>query len=270
MPAVDPQRLAQETRELLGLLGEPERFVRLLLDRLEFYSDQARRLGPIEELAGSEPAFRVRPPVLRSLRRAFAQAAQVRPKQALASAEMLWDSGWREARLLAAALLSPSARSAAAEVERWAATTDDRQVLRELAETGLAGLRQAHPAEFLKSARSWLKAARERPRLLALWALQAAAQDPGFQDLPGLLRALRGAASAVRGESRRALRGLIEALARRSPAEAASFLLQELQRQEQSLAPLVSQALPAFPERQRAVLLERLSAYRHAGIMPPD
>jgi len=267
MPAVDSQRLSRETQELLGLLGEPERFVRSLLDRLEFYSDHARRVGPIEELAGSEPAFRVRSPVLRSLRRAFAKAAQDRPKQALACAEQLWDSGWREPRLLAAALLSPAARLAAAQAERWADTTDDRQVLKELAETGLAGLRQAHPAEFLKSARSWLKAGRERPRLLAIWALLAAAQDPVFQDLPGLLRALRGAAAAVRGESRRALRGLIEALARRSPAEAASFLLHELQRQEQALAPLVSQALPAFPERQRAVLLERLSAHRRAGII---
>jgi hypothetical protein len=154
-------------------------------------------------------------------------------------------------------------------ISGWAQSTEDRQVLQELADSGLAGLRRASPARFLRTVRSWLREGRERPRLLALLALRAAAQDPEYSDLPGLLRATEGVVAAVRGESRRALRTLIEALARRSPAEAASFVLQEFADRPQPMSALLQQCLAAFPERQRSLLQERLSAYRQAGIMRP-
>ena len=266
MPAIEPQRLSQETDRLLQQLGQPEDFVRAVLERLEFYADRTKRSGLVDEIAGRERSFNIRSPVLRSLRREFTRAAGQRPAEALPAAQHLWDSGWGEARILAAAMLQATVKpAAAAQVERWAETTEDRQVLLELAAAGTAGLRRASPAGFLRAVRGWLKSGRERPRLIALLALRAAVQDQDFLDLPGLFRSLHGAASAVRGESRRALRALIEALAQRSPAEAASFLLQEF---NPTWAPLVQQTLPAFPERQRSVLLERLSAYRQTGIMP--
>jgi hypothetical protein len=266
MPAVDPLRLAQDTRQLLEQLDDPEAFTRAVLERLEFYSDHAKRPGTADELAGGELAFRVRPPVLRSLRRDFSRAASERPTQALRAARQLWESGWREARILAAGMLPGAA--AARQVGQWAEATEDRQVLQELADAGLAGARRRSSAGFLRAVRTWLRQGRERPRLLALLALRGAALDPDFPDLPGLLRAVEGAATEVRGESRRALRTLIEALAQRSPAEAARFLLEEFGRQPAALAPILQQSLPAFPERQRAVLQERLSTHRRTGIMP--
>lgn len=271
MPAIDPERLSQDVQRLMGMLGEPPAFTAAVLEQLECYADRARRSRLTDELAAGERAFNVRPPVLRALSREFTRAARQRPKVSLRAADRLWEAGWRESRILAISMLKAVPQTSAADrVERWAQATEDRRVLSELAESGLAGLRQASPAAFLRSVRAWLRAGRERPRLLALLALQAAANDPDYQDLPGLLRSLRGVAGSVRAESRRALRELLRALAERSPAEAASYLLAEFKHQQQALAPLIQQTLPAFPARQQAVLKDCLSAHRRAGIMRPS
>lgn len=271
MPAVDPRRLAQDLRLLQDSLDDPAAFTRAVLERLELYADRARRSGLEDEVAGGERALHVRAPVLRALSREFARFAADQPGRGLRAADLLWEAGWRESRVLAISMLQAIPRSnTVTRVQRWAESTKDRRVLHALAEVGMAGLRRSSPAGFLRAVRSWLRDGRERPRLLALLALHAAAEDDEFQDLPGLLRSLAGVAGEVRGESRRALRELIRALARRSPAEAASFLLLEFQRQPQALAPMIQQALPSFPARQQAVLSERLSAYRRAGIMPPS
>lgn len=271
MPAVDPERLAQDLQRLQDLLHDPQAFTRAVLGQLEQYADPARRSGLEDEIAGGERALHVRPPLLRALSREFARIAAEHPGRCLRAADHLWQAGWRESRILAIHMLQSIPRSSAAtRVQGWADSTEDRRVLQELAEAGMAGQRRKSPASFLRAVRAWLRDGRERPRLLALQALRAAAEDDEFQDLPGLMRALSGVANQVRGESRRALRDLTRALARRSPAEAASFLLQEFNRDPQALAPLMQQALASFPARHQSVLAARLSTYRRAGIMPPS
>jgi hypothetical protein len=106
--------------------------------------------------------------------------------QSPAGRPALWDSGWREARVLATAMLQATVKpAAAAQVERWAETTEDRQVLSELAGAGTAGLRRASPGRFLRAVRSWLKSGRERPRLIALLALPSRRPGQNSSTCPG-------------------------------------------------------------------------------------
>lgn len=268
MPAVDPDRLDREIRAILRSFSDPPRLARQVLDHFEFYADRAKRSAAQDghELNGNVP--RVAQPVLRIMQRRFAAAAAADPDQSLIVSQALWETGWIDARLLAASILEPLTGNAIpGVVEAWSLATRDRSILRALAQSALSGWRRAHPDEFLKRCRTWLRARKEPKRILALCALQSAVEDPAFPAVPAVLESLERLAQSVRGDSRRALHHLIEALAERTPVETARFLLDELEAGVSGADRLIRACIEAFPSRQQASLQASLSAHRQAGII---
>lgn len=260
MPAVDPTRLEREIGEVLEAFADPVAFRRACLDLLDRYAERARRPGPATAADDSPAALGVPRPVVRSLQRALVGRARQEPEAARPLAQVLFETGAREAQLLAVSLLAavtPADLDPAA-VEAWAKAASDPVVRRALLDEALAAWRREQPEAFLRQVRLWTRQGRQG-QTLALEALEAAARDEGFRALPSLLDLLERQVEAVRGQRRRALLGVVEALAERSPAEAAQFLLDSLARGRTGAQWLTRHALPAFPEAYRQRLRQGLA-----------
>jgi hypothetical protein len=229
MPAIDPDRLTRQVVKVAAAIGDPIELRRRALDLLEFYADRTRRPGPSTQVDDVPPSFGAPRPVMRSLTSSLVRAVAGRRERALAAADALWRADYRETRLLAAALVgSLDDRQAAAWVEDHAALAEDNVVLGEMAGRGLAGWRQADPLGFVDNLTNWLDSSKRPTQHLALLAIIAAVDDPGFRQLPRLFPLLSGRSGSFRGEIRKAYTDSIRALARRSPPEATHFLMAEV------------------------------------------
>jgi hypothetical protein len=270
MPAVDPARLEREIETLMEAAAEPQALTRRVLDLLEFYAERARRTAGTEA-ATPYKAFGVPRPVVRGLGAALRARLGDNPEAALAAASALWGAGYRETQFLAASILGVlQGREAAGWAAARAETCPDAVCLAELARSGLAGWRAAEPQTYLAQTSAWLRSGSERVRALGATGLTALVDDASFEDLPAVFRLLTDLPLAGHGVFRRALEQTVDALARRSPPEAARFLLDALRLGTPGAASLARRSLPAFPARQRGLLEEALSEGRGAGIIPPS
>jgi hypothetical protein len=249
MPAIDPERLKRQVAEVAAAVGDPFELRRRALDVLEFYADRTRRPGPSTQLDDVPPMFGAPRPVMRTLSASLVGAVTTRPERARPAADALWRTGFRESRMLAAALVGSLDRAeAAAWVEAHAASADDSVVLAEMAGRGLAGWRGADPHAFVDQLTKWLDSDKRPTQHLGLLAIAAAVADPSFRQLPRLFSLLSGRSGSFRGEMRNAFTAAIRALARRSPPETTYFLISEVGSGDPAalrLARAVVETLPA-------------------------
>ncbi len=272
MPAIDPARLRRQIEELRDSAGEPARLRARILEIFEFYRDRTRR--PTAAARAADPGRRslgVPRPVLRALSRGLDEFLVPEVDLRIALAGELWGTGLAEAQHLAACVAGTLADGAAAE---WAAGLaggcDSRAALKDLAEEGLSALRVQHPERTLQIIEQWMRSGDPRTRALAYYAAVPLVADDEAEALPQVLRMLESTLADAGGFAQPALQRLVEALARRSPPEAARLLIDELGRAVAGIDELVRLSAPAFPPFQRARLERTLSALRRTGIIPPS
>jgi hypothetical protein len=261
VPAVDRARLAHQVEQVAAAVAEPAVFRRRFQDLMEFYADRTRRPNP------DAGGYGVPAPVLKAVAAALNDLA-LTPDQTALVADVLWSMNVREARLTALALArSQPLEDVAARVLAWSDTTQDPDVLDELAGPALITLRRREAAAFLAMMEVGCRAPTGRQRAFALRALAEAAADRSFQELPEVLRLLPSGPEAPVGDEARALSRLVAELARRSPGETLRLLRERLERRQPAAYRLALIALPELPERGRSRLQRSLSAFRAAGII---
>ncbi|OGO14526.1 MAG: hypothetical protein A2Y93_00890 [Chloroflexi bacterium RBG_13_68_17] len=272
MPAIDPARLRRQVEDL-GAQGREAALLRArTLELLDFYRDRTRR--PSAAARAADPNRRtlgVPRPVLRAVARGLDELLGPDADARLALAGELWEAGLAESQYLACCV------AGALPVEQavnWAAgrakLSDSRAALKDLAEQGLSDLRAQHPQHLLEAVERWMRSGDPRLRALAYFAAASQVDDEGFRDLPAVFRLVESTLQDAGGFPQPALQQLIEAMARRSPPEAARLLIDELGRAIPGIDDMVRLTLPAFPPFQRGRLERALSALRRAGIIPPS
>lgn len=256
MPAINPARLEKEIEAIIRLMEDPGEFRRKCLELLRFYADRTKRTLDSAEFELS--ALNAPNALVRTMANNFQDNVKDNPALAQPAASALWQSGFREARVLAVAMLGAQVRDEVPEwAAEWAKESVDPIVLDELARQGLVRWRESSPSAFLTRSAEWV--AERKTHLFGLKAIQSAVEDPGFEDLPSIYRILRGQSAKVRGESRRVLTELVSELSHRSPQETARFLLEELAREPELARRLIRDSLKAFPRRQQSLLQDALS-----------
>jgi len=180
----------------------------------------------------------------------------------------VWSLETREARLIALVLLRRQPPSdLLSRVLAWSETSEDPQVLAELAGAALAPVRTQQPEAFLQSLAGLRRHYKHRRRAFALRALQSAVEDRSFQSIPRVLELLPPGPVEPVGEERRALSELGVALARRTPGETSRWLKEALDRRQAWAYPVSLAAVEILPERSRPSLEVSLMRARAAGIM---
>ncbi|HXH22640.1 MAG TPA: DNA alkylation repair protein [Dehalococcoidia bacterium] len=172
--------------------------VALLTAALKGRADPSYEWGMRRTVPSQQPAHAVRVPEVRRVAAAWAREHRSLPAGAFtALAQALWDTGWREERLLAVYLLSR--RKAVMEtlpwdtIEAWAAGIDNWEHVDNLA--GLTGRMLVTRPELIDRVMALAASDHVWKRRLAIVTLIEAARDD-----PAWLPHLRAVAEGLRGD----------------------------------------------------------------------
>jgi hypothetical protein len=251
MPAVELSRLQNQLDDLSKVFDKPSLFREGINNLLDLYADRVYRHSPALKPAPFTPSFRVPPLVLRFMEQELLRLTRSDPGDALAVADELWKQNNLEARLFAAeilGLLPPEYRyEVFNRLKTWAEGARDTVALNLLLTRGTESLRDQEPMLWLRQIENWARDDREKIRILAIRALQAFADEEGFDNLPPVYRILTPLVHNADLPLKPSLESILESLARRSPGETAYFLRQILAATTNpSTIRLIRRIIPAF------------------------
>ena len=269
MPAIDLARLRKQANQLADFFFLPEDFLKHLREMLDFYVN--RTLRKKEDIApGSNlPTYRTPLVVMRQIEKAIGPTATENPHYALELADLLWDEGYIETRLLAAFLLGrtpPQEERLLARLTAWTQQVRDPSVRTALLTTSFARMRKETPDEFLTIIGEWLHPARQRYWSNGIQALLPMITDPRFENMPPIFELVRPVIEAAPGILQTDLENLINALYEDSPAETDYFLHEVLENSSNPLTAItLRRILNAFPSELQASLRELVRQKRAAN-----
>ena len=262
MPAIDLARLRKQANLLADFFFLPEDFLKHLREILEFYVNRTLRAQDHIASGSNLPTYRTPVVVMRQIENSINAQAMENPHYALELADLLWDEGYLETRLLAAFLLGripPQEERLLARLTAWTQQVRDPSVRSALLTTSLARMRRETPDEFLVVIGEWLHPARQRHWSDGIQTLLPMIDDPNFENLPPIFELIRPVIETAPGGLQIDLGNLINSLYRDAPSETNYFLLEVLKESSNSLtAVTLRRLLKTFPSELQASLRDLL------------
>jgi hypothetical protein len=268
MPAIDLARLRKQANRLADFFFLPQDFLKYLRETLDFYVN--RTLRKKENIAPDSTLATYRTPtvVLRQIENAIGAIAKENPHYALELADLLWDEGYIETRLLAAFMLGcipPQEERLLARLTAWTQQVRDPSVRAALLTTSLGRMRKETPDEFLVVIGEWLHPAREQLWPNGIQALLPMITDPNFDNLPPVFEIARPIIETAPGALQNDLGNLINAMYQASPYETIYYLREILENSPNPLtAVTLRRILSMFPSELQASLRELVRQKRSA------
>lgn len=257
MPAINLGRLEREVRRLESLFRSPGELTRSTLEVLGFYAERARRPSAAVTAERESRSLNVPMPVVRAIGMGLHRQVAEHAQDAWPAADALWGAGTRETRLLACWILSGFGGDSVADwIEPRAADLVDAPLMTAVVDRAFVSWRQVSGASYVHRIERWLRSSRSHLQALGLRTLGAGLDMPELNDLHRAFEALGLLPRPLRGEARSALADLLDALARRSPAETTRFLLDAIESDQPGIDRLARPLLASLPPAQR----ERLAA----------
>ena len=188
---------------------------------------------------------------MRQIQNAIGPIAAENPHNALELADLLWDEGYTETRLLAAFLLGripPQEERLLARLTVWTQQVRDPNVRAALLTTSLARMRTETPDEFLVLIGEWLHPARQQFWSNGIQALLPMITDPKYDNLPPVYELVRHIIEVAPGAFQADLGNLINALYQASPSETVYYLREILENSPNPLTAItMRRILTMFP-----------------------
>jgi hypothetical protein len=260
MPAIDLARLRKQANRLADFFFLPEDFLKHLREMLDFYVNYTLRKKEDIAPGSNLPTYRTPLVVMRQIEIAVGPTAMENPHKALELADLLWDEGHIETRLLAAFLLGripPEEERLLARLTAWTQQVRDPSVRAALLTTSLGRMRKETPDEFLVVVGEWLHPARQRLWPNGIQALLPMITDPSFDNLPPIYELVRPVIEAAPGTFQNDLGNLINALYQASPSETIYYLREILENSPNPLTVVtLRRILTMFPPELQASLRE--------------
>jgi predicted alpha/beta hydrolase family esterase len=230
MPAIDLTRLRKQAARLADFFFLPDEFMKHLREMLEFYVNYTLRT--VENVApGSNlKTYRTPPAVLTQIQNELRLKAEENPHFALELADILWDEGALETRLLASYLLGripPQEERLLPRITAWTQQIRDPDVRAALLTTSLTRMRKETPNQFLSLVREYLHPERSRSWSNGIQALIPMIADSDFENLPAIFDLVEPVIEEAPSTLQNELAELIVMLYRASPNETV-FLLKHI------------------------------------------
>lgn len=251
MPAIQMSRLKHQIAQLGDSFRQPDVFQHTLHEVLYFYANRTLRPQQSGARATLIPHYSPPAQVLRQIQVELTQRCAANPTAALALADRLWADTYLEPRILAIFLLgeiSPNPPEPILQrLREWAVPSTDHHLLDLLLASGKTRLQKEKPALWVDLLSSWLASDKIAIQALGLRALRSMVDDQSFENLPLTFVALTPLVSTSSSALIPELKGLIAALAQRSPGETVYFLRHALSvSNDDGAARLVRRCLDAF------------------------
>ncbi len=262
MPAIDLTRLRKQAARLADFFFLPDEFMKHLREILEFYVNYTLRT--VENVApGSNlKTYRTPPAVLTQIQNELRLKAEENPHFALELADMLWDEGALETRLLASYLLGripPQEERLLPRITAWTQQIRDPEVRVALLTTSLTRMRKETPNQFLALVREYLHPERSRSWSNGVQALIPMIADSDFENLPAIFDIVEPIVEEAPSTLQYDLTDLIVTLYRASPNETVFMLKHILNTTENQMTAITLRRIsPDFPPPLQKELRELL------------
>ena len=251
MPAIDLTRLRKQAARLADFFFLPDEFMKHLREILEFYVNYTLRT--VENVApGSNlKTYRTPPAVLTQIQNELRLKAEENPHFALELADILWDEGALETRLLAAYLLGripPQEERLLPRITAWTQQIRDPEVRVALLTTSLTRMRKETPNQFLTLVREYLHPERARSWSNGIQALIPMITDSDFENLPAIFDLVEPIVEEAPSTLQYDLTDLIVTLYRASASETIFMLKHILSTTENQMTAVTMRRIsPDFP-----------------------
>jgi hypothetical protein len=230
MPAIDLARLRKQAARLADFFFLPNEFMKHLREILDFYVNYTLRTKENVAPGSNLKTYRTPPAVLTQIENEIKTTAEENPHFALELADMLWDEGALETRLLAAFLLGripPQEERLLPRLTAWTQQVRDSDVRSALLSTSLTRMRKETPTQFLTLVREYLHPERPRTWSNGIQALLPMIADTSYNNLPPILDLVEPILEEAPSTLQNDLTDLIVALYRASTNETI-FLLKHI------------------------------------------
>ena len=236
MPAIDLARLRKQANRLADFFFLPDEFMKHLREMLEFYVNHTLRTKENVAPGSNLNTYRTPPAVLTQIENELRPVAEANPEFALNLADILWDEGALETRLLAAFLLGripPQEERLLPRLTAWTQQVRDPDVHSALLSTSLTRMRKETPTAFLTLIREYLHPARTRTWSNGIQALIPMIADAANVNLPPIFDIVEPIIEEAPSTLQNDLAELIVALYRASANET-TFMLKHILANTQS------------------------------------
>jgi hypothetical protein len=230
MPAIDLARLRKQANRLADFFFLPDEFMKHLREMLEFYVNHTLRTKENVAPGSNLRTYRTPPAVLTQIENELRAVAEANPEFALELADILWDEGALETRLLASFLLGripPQEERLLPRLTAWTQQIRDADVRSALLSTSLTRMRKETPNQFLNLIREYLHPARLRTWSNGIQALLPMIADATNANLPPIFDMVEPIIEEAPSTLQNDLTDLIVALYRASSNET-TFLLKHI------------------------------------------
>lgn len=230
MPAIDLARLRKQANRLADFFFLPDEFMKHLREILDFYVNYTLRTKENVAPGSNLKTYRTPPAVLTHIENELRAVAEANPHFALELADVLWDEGALETRLLAAFLLGripPQEERLLPRLTAWTQQIRDPEVRSALLSTSLTRMRKETPNQFLILVREYLHPERTRTWSNGIQALLPMIADTSFTNLPPILDLVEPIIEEAPSTLQNDLADLIVALYRASANET-TFMLKHI------------------------------------------
>jgi hypothetical protein len=238
MPAIDLARLRKQANRLADFFFLPDEFMKHLREILEYYVNHTLRTKENIAPGSNLMTYRTPPVVLRHIENELHEVAAENPEYALNLADLLWEEGALETRLLSAFLLGqipPQEEHILPRITAWTQQIRDPSVRSALLTISLARMRKETPNQFLGLIQELLHPARARIWSNGIQALLPMIADAKFENFPPILDLVEPIIQAAPASLQTDLENLIIELYKTSPSETTFFLKQILSASENQM-----------------------------------
>jgi len=262
MPAIDLARLRKQANRLADFFFLPDEFMKHLRGMLDFYVNYTLRSKENAAPGSNLKTYRTPPAVITHIENELRTVAEENPHFALELADVLWDEGALETRLLAAFLLGripPQEERLLPRLTAWTQQVRDPDVRSALLSTSLTRMRKETPDQFLTLIREYLHPARMRAWSTGIQALLPMIADTNYANLPPILDIVEPVIEEAPSTLQNDLRDLIIALYRASANET-TFMLKHILANSQNPMTLITvrRISRSFPPSLQSELSEIL------------
>lgn len=230
MPAIDLARLRKQAARLTDFFFLPNEFMMHLREILDFYVNNTLRTKENISPGSNLKTYRTPNAVLTHIENELRTVAEANPHFALELADILWDEGALETRLLAAYLLGripPQEERLLPRITAWTQQIRDSDVRSALLTTSLSRMRKETPNQFFSLVREYLHPERSRSWSNGIQALLPMIGDTSNTNLPIILDIIEPIVEEAPSTLQNDLSDLIVALYRASANET-TFMLKHV------------------------------------------
>ena len=279
MPAIDLARLRKQANRLADFFFLPDEFMKHLREMLDFYVNYTLRTKENVAPGSNLKTYRTPTAVLTPIENELRAVAEANPHFALELADVLWDEGALETRLLAAFLLGripPQEERLLPRLTAWTQQIRDPEVRSALLSTSLTRMRKETPNQFLQLVREYLHPERTRTWTNGIQALLPMIADTSYTNLPPILDLVEPIIEEAPSTLQNDLADLIVALYRASANETTFMLKHILTTSENPMTVItmrrISTSFPPPLQRELRDLIrpQELTVLRYVPEEPDD